>query len=237
MSQRIMITGATRGIGLELSRCFLERGERVWAGFRASSNRDQLEELAQKFPSTLVPIEIDVVSDESTSNAAERFSNAESGLDILVNNAALLPDAGGVPLTEVDFQQIRDAFETNTLGPLRVVRAFLPFLHNGVEPRIANITSGMASLADRDEWLYYAYSISKTALNMASRILAVDPCASEITTVIFSPGWVKTEMGGPDAPLSVEESATALTNAILNLSPGDNGLWLDRFGTADTYRW
>lgn len=198
MPKAALVTGANRGIGLEVSKRLAARGVLVFAGVRQPSEMPALP--------SVEPILLDV-SDESSILAAARMIRASHGrLDILVNNAGILLDES-MDILEVDSGTLRRTLETNTLGPLRVVQAFRPLMGRGA--RIINVSSGGGQLSSPGTWAP-AYCISKTALNGVTVQLAKALEGQGIAVNSVCPGWVRTDMGGAGAPLSVEEGAAGI---------------------------
>jgi NAD(P)-dependent dehydrogenase (short-subunit alcohol dehydrogenase family) len=163
----------------------------------------------------------DVADDASVEQARRTVEKAWDRIDILVNNAGTYGqrDDG---LDALDFDEIRRVFEVNTLGPLRVTRAVLPLLEKGREPRAVHISSLMGSISDNGSGESYGYRMSKAALNMASRNLAHELKGTGILSVALHPGWVRTDMGGPDGRLSVEEAIAKLIRTIDSLGPSSS---------------
>jgi len=137
----------------------------------------------------------------------------------------------------MDVEWFTEAFESNVTGVARVTRAFLPLLRGSECPRIVNISSGAGSISSKDDTSYYPYSVSKAALNMLSRTMASEFRREGIIVVAISPGWVRTEMGGPNAPLTADESAASLFTTICQLDVAQSGEFLDREGGRSTYGW
>ncbi|WP_257448327.1 SDR family oxidoreductase [Archangium lipolyticum] len=213
---KIVITGANRGIGLELVRQYLARGDSVHAGVRTPESAGELAALVEPSGGRLRISACDVALETSV----RAFADSVNGpVDLLINNAGMRnrPD---------DLDQLEDAartFEVNALGPLRVTRALLPMLRRARGAKIANISSGLGSIHDNTTGGAYGYRMSKAALNMASRSLAQDLRGEGIVTVVLSPGWVQTDMGGTDAPTPVAESVAGLLSLIDRLTPEDSG--------------
>lgn len=237
MSQRILITGANRGIGLALTRELLGQGNKVIAACRNTETSLELKDLASMDHDALSVVKLDVLSDESVLEAVAAVEAKGPALDVLVNNAAIFPEEGNESIEQMDIRHFGAAFETNVVGTARVTRAFLPLLGKGKNPRIVNISSGAGSISDKEDSAYYAYSTSKAALNMVTRAMAAELKPRKIAVVALSPGWVKTDMGGPNAPLTPEESAQSIARTIANLSMQQTSLFLDRDGETSEYGW
>ncbi len=233
MGQTILITGANRGIGLALTVELLKGGHKVLAGARKPAKAPELEKLRGEYGQSLEVLELDVTSDASVEAAA-----AKAGpLDVLVNNAAVFPEEGDESIFEMKLEHFRAAFETNVLGVIRVTRAFVPLLEKGSQPRIVNISSGAGSVAAKEDHGYYAYSASKAALNMVTRAMAAEFRPRGICVVAMTPGWVKTEMGGPNAPLTPEQSARGIARTITTLTMEKTSLFIERTGGEVKYGW
>lgn len=199
MSETILITGANRGIGLEMARQLQARGDTVLAACRHSSG--ELDRLGCK-----VITGIDVASDSSVSQLAGRLEGTD--LDVIVNNAGVFePDALG----SIDFESMRRQYEVNALGPLRVTQALLPRLRDG--GKIAIITSRVGSMADNSSGHYYGYRASKAAVNMIGVNLALELRERGITVLLLHPGMVATEMTGRTG-IEPSESAQNLLRQI-----------------------
>jgi NAD(P)-dependent dehydrogenase (short-subunit alcohol dehydrogenase family) len=237
MAQTILITGANRGIGLALTAALLTSGHRVLAATRNPAKAPALDALRKHHAPLLDIVELDVTSDSSAKAAATKATEIAPALDILVNNAAVFPEEGSESIFDMKLDHFREAFETNVLGVIRVTRAFIPLLEKSSLPRIVNISSGAASIAAKDNHSYYAYAASKAALNMLTRGLAAEFRPKGICVVAMTPGWVKTEMGGPNAPLTPEESARAISRTITTLTLEKTSQFIDRTGAPVEYGW
>jgi len=230
----VLVTGANRGIGLALTEALLGNGYAVVAGCRNTDAATHLQQLAAAYPDSLEIVFLDVTSDETVAAAAAKIRSTRSRLDVVVNNAGLMPETGNESIADLPLVQFRSAFETNVIGCARVIRSFLPLLRDSDRPRILNVTSGLGSISTREDATYYAYAASKAALNMLTRSIAFELMPKGIITVAISPGWVRTDMGGYDAPLSPPRS---LVHAIETVGPEMNGEFLDRNGTPGLYAW
>jgi NAD(P)-dependent dehydrogenase (short-subunit alcohol dehydrogenase family) len=237
LSERILITGANRGIGLALSRELVSQGHALVLCARDPAKADKLRELADGAKGSISIVALDVDSDESVEQAKREVAARFDGLDVLVNNAAVFPEEGNETLAEMELRWFREAFETNVLGVVRVTRAFAPLFEKGENPRIVNISSLAGSIAQKEDHGYYAYSASKAALNMVTRAVAAEYKPRGICVVALSPGWVKTDMGGPNAPLTPEESARAIAETISALTMKKTGLFMERTGTVLQHSW
>ena len=237
MSQRILITGANRGIGLATATALLEAGHNVLAGTRETGDAPELQALREAHPAALTVLEIDVSSDESVAAAVTQASEAVPGLDVLINNAGLFPEDGSEELAAMELDHFRAAFEVNVIGTARMIQAFTPLLEKGGRPRIVNISSGAASILGKTNNHYYAYSTSKAALNMLTRAIAAEYEPRGICVVALTPGWVQTRMGGDKAPLSPEESGAAIAGTVVDLPMEMTGKFLERTGQETRYKW
>lgn len=195
-----LVTGANRGIGLELCRQLVERGDHVIATCRTPS--DGLRTLGVRIESG-----VDVGDTDSVAALAGRLEGVSIGL--LINNAGILRRTS---LAALDEDVIREQFEVNALGPLRVTAALRPNLKRGAT--VAMVTSRMGSVADNTSGSQYGYRMSKAALNMASVSLAHDLSGDGIRVVILHPGYVRTEMTGRSGLVDAAESAAGLIARI-----------------------
>lgn len=236
MAQIILVTGANRGIGLALTRELLSLGHHVIAAARDPDAAEELQKLKKESPDTLRPVALDIASEKSVSELESALAGVTS-IDALVNNAGLFPEEGDESIGTIDLAHFQSAFETNVVGTARITRALLPLLERGDCPRIVNISSGAGSISDKTDHAYYAYSTSKAALNMFTRALAAELQPRGICVVAMTPGWVKTRMGGDNAPLSPEESARAIAKTVLDLTLEKTSLFLERDGRECRYGW
>jgi len=220
--KNILITGANRGIGLEMARQLLTQGERLIATCRQPMKADALQALDEQFPEqvTILPLEVtNTASIQAAYNASQRII---SHLDVLINNAGILD--GNETLATFDPDVMQQTFDVNTIGPMRVVTQFLPLLRNAEQAKIINITSQLGSLqAMTRNWGRYSYNGSKAALNMLTRMLSNDLKEEGISVICIHPGWVQTDMGGANASISPSESAAGILTIINDLTLAQNG--------------
>jgi len=199
-----LVTGANRGIGLEVVRQLATRGWRVFLGARDVAKAEDAE---ASLPGEVEVLRLDLTDPASISLAARDLSAQIQALDVLVNNAGILEDGDSSVLT-LSPEIARATFETNTLGPLRVTQAFLPLLRKSAAPRVINIASGAGQLGGGLQSWAPAYSMSKTAVNALTQQFAAALPNFAVNSVC--PGWVRTDMGGANAPRSVEQGADTI---------------------------
>lgn len=210
MPQTWMITGANRGIGLAITMELLRRGDHVVAAARNPWG-GALAELAAEHPAALVPVELDVTSDESV--AAAKAALAGKPIDVLLNNAGLYGPRDRQSAFDMDFDAWREVFEVNVYAPLRVAQAFLPNVEASPGRKIATITSRMGSIGQNPSGSI-AYRSSKTAVNMTMVLFGNAVRERNVSVLLFHPGWVQTDMGGGAADIAPNESASGLIATI-----------------------
>ncbi|RCW73293.1 NAD(P)-dependent dehydrogenase (short-subunit alcohol dehydrogenase family) [Marinobacter nauticus] len=208
-SNVVVITGANRGIGLELARHYAAEGCEVIGVCRQSS-----EELASVAAQVIDGVDV------TTDAGIDKLKSGLAGkrISLLINNAGLLQDE---QLGSIDFDFIRTQMEINAYAPLRVAEALTPLMGQG--SKIANITSRMGSIADNDSGGRYGYRASKAALNAFGKSLAVDLKPRGIAVAQLHPGYVKTRMVNFGGLISPEESARGLAERIANLTLENTG--------------
>ncbi|MEP7125443.1 MAG: SDR family oxidoreductase [Byssovorax sp.] len=221
---RIVITGANRGIGLELVRQCLKRGDTVVAAARHPHDARELQALASS-SRELTVLACDVGDDASVRAFAAKVTGA---VDALINNAGVM--GAMTSLADLDTADALSTYSINALGPLRVTGALLPQLRKGKEKKVLHVTSGMGSIEDNTSGGAYGYRMSKAGLNMGSRSMAVDLRSEGISVAVINPGWVKTDMGGSGAPVDVTTSASGILAQLDGLSSKSSGEFLDYAG-------
>jgi NAD(P)-dependent dehydrogenase (short-subunit alcohol dehydrogenase family) len=217
---RVVVTGANRGIGLELTRQLLARGETVVAAVRDPGRADALHALAS--PALRVQ-RLDVGDGTSVAAFAQEL---DGPVDLVINNAGVM---GGPrqSIGDFDFADAARTYDVDALGPLRVCAALLPHVRRGKAKKLAHITSGFGSIGDNRMGGQYAYRMAKAALNMASRCLAVELRREGIISVVVNPGWVQTDMGGAGATTAVADSVRGVLRVIDGATLADSGEFLD----------
>jgi len=206
----ILITGANRGIGLALTRIYAQRGDAVFACCRTPSRAEELQALART--QSVSVLALDVADTDAVAAGARALADAT--IDTLINNAGLI----GQPrehqtATHMDFAMWAELLNVNTLGPVRVMQAFLPQLKRSAHPKVMNVTSDLGALT-HDDPIFHGYSASKAALNKFMRLAAPELRRTGVAIGLIHPGWVQTDMGGSDAPLSPTASATGIVKVI-----------------------
>jgi NAD(P)-dependent dehydrogenase (short-subunit alcohol dehydrogenase family) len=210
----VVITGATRGIGLEIAKQLIEKGHFVYLGSRSL---DKGEEIVKELNATgftnAKAITLDVTSPATVAAAAAQVEQEKGRLDILINNAGIL---GGMEQTAIatPVEVVKEVFETNVFGVITVTQAFLPLLRKSDSPRISNITSGLGSLTLHTDpaWKYYgvksaAYGPSKSALNASTIVLAYELRDTAFKVNVIDPGYTSTEFNHNSGPLTPQASA------------------------------
>lgn len=225
-----LVTGANRGIGLEICRQLGRKGLHVILTCRKA---EAGKKVADELKSEGMDVEfrqLDVTDPESIHACADSVDIDLGRLDVLVNNAGIMLDSSktGASIFQADPKLIRDTFETNALGPLMVAKALVPLMRKNDYGRIVNVSSGMGQLSEMDGG-YPGYRISKTALNAVTVILSRELEGTRIKVNSVCPGWVRTDMGGNNASRSPEEGAdTIVWLATLPEDGPSGGFYRDR---------
>lgn len=224
----VLITGANRGIGLEFSRQYAEDGWQVLACCRNPDTADALKKLANQFPALLKIYLLDVADHAQIEHLAKTLSN--ESIDLLINNAGIYPVSDARDFGHTNYAEWMTAFNINTMAPLKMAEAFVKQIARSKQKTIVTLTSLMASIADNGSGGHYLYRSSKAAANMVVKSLAVDLRQQGITPVAFHPGWVQTDMGGPNAMISVTQSVSGMRKVISKLTSADSGKFFDYEG-------
>ncbi len=219
--QTVVVTGANRGLGLELCRQLTAAGATVVATAR---DPGAAAELRQAAPQKIEALDVT----DPGSVAAFAGALGETAVDVLINNAGM--GGAGTGIAELDLDQTARFFAVNSLGPLRVTQALLPHLLRGGGRTVVQISSNMGSIANNDQGGYYGYRASKTALNSLNHTLSHELAGKGFVCVVLHPGWVRTDMGGAEAPLTAEASARGLLGVVAGLEARHNGGFFDHTG-------
>uniref|UniRef100_A0A8D0BBV2 C-factor n=1 Tax=Salvator merianae TaxID=96440 RepID=A0A8D0BBV2_SALMN len=240
----ILVTGANRGIGLELVKQFLAQPKPPQWLFAAcrdphGGRAKELQALASTHPNVVI-LQLESTDEASIKTAAKEAEAllAGSGLTLLINNAAIMPPSTLESVTKEDMLSV---YQTNLVGPMLTTKAFLPLLKtaakkspekelSGSKAAIVNVSTIGSSIGDApsmDMFPVVAYRCSKIALNMLTRCQALEYKESGILSVAIHPGWVKTELGTDKADLTVEDSTSGIITVLSNLSEEQNGRLLN----------
>lgn len=204
-----LVTGANRGLGFETTRQLLAKGLRVVLAARDEGALERAHRrLADPDRLRAMTVQMDVTSVESITAALRRVTDLVGSVDVLVNNAAVLL-AENDDVLSISAEAYRRTFETNVLGVIEASRAFVPAMARAGYGRVVNVSSGAGQLATMSSYAP-AYSISKTAVNAFTRILADTYRAQGVLVNAVDPGWVRTDMGGPSAPRSPQQGADTI---------------------------
>jgi NAD(P)-dependent dehydrogenase (short-subunit alcohol dehydrogenase family) len=209
----ILLTGASRGLGLAMTENLLSRGHRLVV--IARHNNDALQNLQKKYVHQLSVFRADVSDEAVIKNTLAEISVQTKLIDILINNAAVHLDPERMPIEQVDFSVYPRTFLVNAIAPLVVIKYALPLIRKGQKKLIVNISSEAGSVANAWRKSEYAYCMSKTALNMASRILQNDLQKEGIKVLALHPGWFSSDMGGKAAPLTPADAARPLADLLM----------------------
>ena len=214
-----IITGANRGLGLEFVRQLMDSNWTVYAICRTPSK----ELLA------LQPAQVFVGDVRSQSDIQTVFESIQGPIDVLINNAGIA-DGRWPTLEDVDWDVALDVLHVNAVAPMMVTQTALPLLRKADNPCVAMVTSLMGSIADCHSGRSYAYRASKTALNMFTAAARNELQNSGIRSVLLHPGWVKTDMGGQNAPVDVMTSVAGMLEQIHSTSIEHSGRFVEYTG-------
>jgi NAD(P)-dependent dehydrogenase (short-subunit alcohol dehydrogenase family) len=218
---RILVTGANRGIGHELVRQLVERGDDVDAVSRTPQEIVYEDKAAD---SRIRLFRCDIADDASVRALAAELGDA--AIDMVINNAGV---GGGnrQSLRDLDFAEALRTYNVDALGALRVSLALLPHVRRGQVKKLVHVTSGLGSIGDNKSGGYYAYRMAKAALNMMAKNLAMDLRGDGITSIVINPGWVQTDMGGQHAAITPSESVRGMLRVIESATLAQSGEFLD----------
>lgn len=220
----ILITGASRGIGLQLTRLALEKGNTVFAVVRNPESSSELQHLRDQNSSKLVLIKADLFHPEACDKISHELGNRT--LDVLINNAGILRQGDS-------FQDFMDSIQINSVIPFFMTKALFSQLKMSNQPKVIHITSRMGSISDNKSGGHYSYRASKSALNMVNKSLSIDQ--PWLTAVVIHPGWVQTDMGGASAPVTPQDSAIGIWNVIHQVTKEQSGSFIDFQGQPITW--
>ncbi len=225
---RVLITGASRGLGLEFCKHYAKQGWDVLACCRNPDQANQLAKLATENPSVQV-YEMDALNRVGIDALAIKL--ADLTIDLLIANAGIYGDSRGHEFGNLDYVDWIRTLETNVLGVVKVAESFLPNLKRSQKPVIATLSSQMGSIDDNGSGGSILYRSSKAALNATMKSLSIDLQSAGIGVLIFHPGWVKTDMGGSQALIDTETSVTGMCQQISDFNISQTGRFIKYDGT------
>ncbi len=224
----ILITGANRGIGLELSEQFAEDGWQVLACCRNPADAGELQALSDKGLAIEIQA-LDVTNYEQMAALADQLGNRP--IDILLSNAGIY-GSKGTGFGDIDAQEWRQVLEVNTIAPLMLVQEFVKQVAASQQKLVAIISSKVGSIADNSSGGSYIYRSSKTAVNQVVKSLSIDLADRGISVISLHPGWVQTEMGGPNAEISTGESVSGLKGILQTAGLAQSGHFIEYDGNS-----
>ncbi|MEJ2429471.1 MAG: SDR family oxidoreductase [Deltaproteobacteria bacterium] len=231
--QRVaFISGANRGIGFGLTLEMVQHGCKVAAGYRDEGRSEKLLAEAEK-QRNILPVKVDVTIEDDLKHLYRFIENHCGHLNILVNSAGVSINESA-EVNELNWEDLARNLEVNVGGPLMISRTLYPLLQRGKEKKIINISSQMGSIQLTDGGAT-PFRVSKAALNMLSRNQAIEYKEAGIAVVIVHPGWVKTDMGGPAAPMTVAESTRKIFQIIEMISLSNTGEFISVTGDRIPY--
>jgi NAD(P)-dependent dehydrogenase (short-subunit alcohol dehydrogenase family) len=204
--RRILITGISRGVGFETARLFLEEGAELIGVARDAVRLERARAALDPSGARLTVVAAELTAEDAPGRLAAAVEARWGALDVLFNNAAVQIDGAARGISTLPEAVFQASLATNLVAPYRVTRALLPLLRRGVESRIVNVSSGAGNLESMQMQDIPSYRLSKWALNGLTLLLAGE-LAGEVSVNAFDPGWVKTDLGGPNAPGTPDESA------------------------------
>jgi NAD(P)-dependent dehydrogenase (short-subunit alcohol dehydrogenase family) len=223
--QRILVTGANRGLGLEFTRQLLARGDRVLATCRHPGKALALTGLAAAHPGHLHVLPLDLDKERSIAELAREAGALTDVLDALINNAGVL--VSGERYGAIAAKALSESFASNVIGPLLLTQALSPLLEKATNAKVMNLSSRLGSLAAGNSFGTPSYAISKAALNMATHQLAAALAPRGVSVFCVSPGWVRTDMGGAGAPVAPHDAVAGLLKVLDAVTIADAGRFID----------
>jgi NAD(P)-dependent dehydrogenase (short-subunit alcohol dehydrogenase family) len=233
----IMITGGNRGIGFEFVRRYLERKETVIATYRDERRAQEIIALETRGYDDIIPVKLEVRDPASIEACFDVVAERVGNLDVLINNGAMGDNSIDMedPYAHKEFghltaEALVDMYHVNAVAPIIITQKFVELMEWSEDPKVVYLTSQLGSIGRRTTSGHYSYNASKAALNMLGRLFSFDLAGMGIKSVLLHPGWVKTSMGGPEAPVTVQDSVGGMLDIIDNLTEEQNGRFLDWHG-------
>ena len=226
--KNVLITGANRGLGLEFVRQYLESGRKVLATCRDFKVAFELLNLKKEFNGRLEILDLDLFSDDSINTLSEVLS--DTPIDLFVNNAGIM-GVRNLKLGEVSGGSWEKVFRVNTIAPVLLVQNLLENICLGNERKMIFISSRVGSIQENTGGAMYAYRSSKTALNQVVKSFSIDLLDRGVSSIALHPGWVLTDMGGPNALIDVKTSVTGMISVINSIRDSDSGKFFNYDGS------
>ena len=228
MIKKILVTGANRGLGLGLVKKFLKNNEKVICTTRNISKSKELILCKEKYNDNLEICELDLLNKDSP-NILSNFLGDET-IDLFINNAGVIGHSAQ-HFKSVSLNHWLEVLKVNLIAPLLITQSIIKNIEKSSERKIYFISSKVGSIEDNKSGGMYIYRSSKTALNQVVKSLSIDLKPLGISVISLHPGWVRTEMGGPNALISVEESVNGMVDVIYNTSIVNSGEFINYDGT------
>lgn len=222
----VLITGTNRGIGLDFVEQFLARGDKVIASCRNPSDQGALQTLAEN-NSSLQLVQLDVSSQASMEALPDQLAGA--AIDVFVNNAGIYGRREG--FGELEAESWSEVFQVNSIAPIILTQLLMENFAKGSDRKLVYLTSKMGSIGDNQGGGSYVYRSSKAALNAAVKSLSIDLKDKGFSVALLHPGWVRTDMGGPNGLIDTKTSVTGLMKVIADLQPASSGCFLNYDGS------
>ena len=224
----VLITGSNRGIGLGLVSAYISKGAHVIASCRTPENVKELESLRRRHGDRLKILQLDVTKKKQLVSLDEELGYRK--IDILYLNAGVTGDRRAVPFGDLKSQEWGEVLLVNSIAPILVAQRMLPRIRRSGSKTIAILTSQMGSIGNNTSGGSYIYRSSKAALNAGAKSMALDLKGIGVKVILLHPGWVQTDMGGPNAEITVEQSVAGMVTLIERLGIDESGSFFNYRG-------
>ena len=224
----VLITGSNRGIGLGLVRAYISKGAHVIATCRTPENVKELESLRRSHGDRLKILQLDVTKKKQLVSLDEELGDRK--IDILYLNAGVTGGRKAVPFGDLKSQEWGEVLLVNSIAPILVAQRMLPRIKRSGSKTIAILTSQMGSIGNNTSGGSYIYRSSKAALNAGAKSMALDLKGVGVKVILLHPGWVRTDMGRPDAEITVEQSVAGMVTLIERLGIDESGSFFNYRG-------
>ena len=224
----VLITGSNRGIGLGLVRAYISKGAHVIATCRTPENVKELESLRRSHGDRLKILQLDVTKKKQLVSLDEELGDRK--IDILYLNAGVTGGRKAVPFGDLKSQEWSEVLLVNSIAPILVAQRMLPRIKRSGSKTIAILTSQMGSIGNNTSGGSYIYRSSKAALNAGAKSMALDLKGVGVKVILLHPGWVRTDMGRPDAEITVEQSVAGMVTLIERLGIDESGSFFNYRG-------